>query len=1049
MRSLKTFAAIALAALLSAQAFGQTLTEGQVQETMNNAFALSKAKQYDEAAVAFRSVREATSLKRNADERTLFGISSLMLSTCCYYSNQFDEGYRVAKALLPDVPEGVDRGTVVQYYELNGYCVALDLMKGESRRYDEARQLLEELLPLADADMQERIAKRLPMAWYMQGSTLDIGLSDNEALECFLKAAEGFREIGDKEDELSALVRIASIKRSQNDFGGALEAYRQGATLASATGSAEKLLELLGGMKDVYSSLCSAEGMAAVEQRIDSVARANPGNASLQYAYNKRKGDEARGQGQLQLAELWYRRNDALAVEANMEGVQTIALRDLYQQMGRYDLALRYAEEDVRQMEGVSLEKPTAMALAYSDVAYIYRQMGDSLNCFKTLDKMFGYLNEIDEPRTQHVLYDARGLAYAYYKNYDAALRDYQKGDAIMATKYGEDDSDRITLLALMGGVQGKLGHYAEARELYAKYAQRQKEAYGESSISYVCALYYLANAEALAGDLEQGSRDYETVIALLRSVVKSQLPYTTPQEREALWANFTDMLTNMPPFALEMGATNDSFTRSCYDALVLLKAFLLETERTAYDIIKRSGTEADLEAFQEAAALESRIKDLQKSYSDNAEEILTLSQELEQKNKALAARCRAYGDITSPMDVDYSTVRQALQEGDVLIDFTDYVSESKGRKYAAFVVSAGQTNPQLLPLFAEAQIDLLGARKPDNYYLEPIASSLRQLLWQPLEPYATEGKTVYYVPSQLLFNVALEAIPLEDGTILGDHYNFVRLSSAREVARYGQSLAMTRGGERAVLYGGLQYDVDAQEMAREAAKYDLSPLLAMRGAAGGGTKPFEDLSGTKAEIEEVGRILTEGSVTVTTYSGTDGTAESFLSLDGQAPAILHLATHGFYYTPQAAQSVDYLKGQTDAMRLSGLVFSGGNAAWLGKELPEGVLGGILTADDISRLDLQGAELVVLSACQTGQGEATSEGLYGLQRAFKKAGARAMVMTLWSVSDQVTREFMAAFHRQLTADGTWDKRRAFEAARALVRQKYPEPFYWAPFVMLD
>ncbi|MCD8285467.1 MAG: hypothetical protein LUB62_04490, partial [Prevotellaceae bacterium] len=137
MRSIRIIAAIALAALLSLPAFGQ------IQETMNNAFALSKAKQYTEAADAFRSVREATSHKRTADERKLYGISSLMLSTCCYHSNQYDEGYRVAKALLPDVPEGVDKATVVQYYELNGYCVALDLMKNESRRYDEARQLLE------------------------------------------------------------------------------------------------------------------------------------------------------------------------------------------------------------------------------------------------------------------------------------------------------------------------------------------------------------------------------------------------------------------------------------------------------------------------------------------------------------------------------------------------------------------------------------------------------------------------------------------------------------------------------------------------------------------------------------------------------------------------------------------------------------------------------------------------------------------------------------------------------------------------------------------
>ena len=84
-------------------------------------------------------------------------------------------------------------------------------------------------------------------------------------------------------------------------------------------------------------------------------------------------------------------------------------------------------------------------------------------------------------------------------------------------------------------------------------------------------------------------------------------------------------------------------------------------------------------------------------------------------------------------------------------------------------------------------------------------------------------------------------------------------------------------------------------------------------------------------------------------------------------------------------------------MFLTGIVMAGGNAAWLGNELPQGVLGGILTAANIARLDLTGLELVVLSACQTGRGRATPEGLFGLQRAFKKAGAKTMVMTLWSV----------------------------------------------------
>ena len=172
--------------------------------------------------------------------------------------------------------------------------------------------------------------------------------------------------------------------------------------------------------------------------------------------------------------------------------------------------------------------------------------------------------------------------------------------------------------------------------------------------------------------------------------------------------------------------------------------------------------------------------------------------------------------------------------------------------------------------------------------------------------------------------------------------------------------------------------------------------------------------------------------------------------MSGKAPEMLHVATHGFYYTPDEAQEIDYLRGYKDAMSLSGLVMSGGNAAWRGRELPDGVLSGILTASNIARLDLSNTELVVLSACESGKGKATAEGLYGLQRAFKKAGVKTIVMSLWNVSDRVGTEFMNMFYENLfDEDNHQDKRRAFDKAKMTIRRKYPDPYYWACFVMMD
>ena len=323
------------------------------------------------------------------------------------------------------------------------------------------------------------------------------------------------------------------------------------------------------------------------------------------------------------------------------------------------------------------------------------------------------------------------------------------------------------------------------------------------------------------------------------------------------------------------------------------------------------------------------------------------------------------------------------------------------------------------------------------------------RLLWEPLKEHIAEGATVYYVPSQLLFQVSLESLPLADGTLLGSHYNFVRLSSARELVK-AQSPVLASTPHSAVLYGGLQYDLQPTAMAEEAKKYDLTDLLVMRGDMVRGDSVFWELPGSKLEIMQIESLLKANKWQVTPRMGMEGTEESFLSMHSKSPQLLQIATHGFYYTPERAANVDYLKGYSDAMMLSGIVLSGGNAAWRGKELPDGVLGGILTANNIARLDLSGTEMVVLSACQSGQGKATSEGLYGLQRAFKKAGVGTMVMALWSVSDKVATEFMTAFYEQLASKQCqWNKRKAFEKTKSIIRDKYPDPFHWAAFVMLD
>ena len=134
-------------------------------------------------------------------------------------------------------------------------------------------------------------------------------------------------------------------------------------------------------------------------------------------------------------------------------------------------------------------------------------------------------------------------------------------------------------------------------------------------------------------------------------------------------------------------------------------------------------------------------------------------------------------------------------------------------------------------------------------------------------------------------------------------------------------------------------------------------------------------------------------------------------------------------------------------MLRSGLALAGANT-WLahGQPPPEAE-DGLLTAEDVSGLDLGGTELVVLSACETGLGEVrTGEGVFGLRRAFVLAGARTLVMSLWKVPDEQTQELMDDFYERALAGQPVAE--ALRGAQLALKERYPEPCFWGAFVCL-
>jgi CHAT domain-containing protein len=300
----------------------------------------------------------------------------------------------------------------------------------------------------------------------------------------------------------------------------------------------------------------------------------------------------------------------------------------------------------------------------------------------------------------------------------------------------------------------------------------------------------------------------------------------------------------------------------------------------------------------------------------------------------------------------------------------------------------------------------------------------------------------------------------------MSDVYNMVRLSSTRELALNKKQTSNTR----VTVYGGISYTLDKETMQTESRRYASQERSIDADTLNRGT--VIDLPATLDEAKYIDSLLVANNITTTLFTSEKANEESFKSLSGKGNRILHIATHGFTWTDSIARKQDYFasriqmigdnlpKGPViDPLNRCGLLFAGANTAYQGrsKDLPEGVQDGILTAKEISLMDLRGTELVVLSACETAQGDITSEGVFGLQRAFKMAGVQTIIMSLWKVDDKVTKMFMSEFYKNWI-EKKQSKREAFNNAKNTVCYAVNEygdyiykdkPYYWAGFIMLD
>ncbi|MBK8489837.1 MAG: CHAT domain-containing protein [Saprospirales bacterium] len=637
-----------------------------------------------------------------------------------------------------------------------------------------------------------------------------------------------------------------------------------------------------------------------------------------------------------------------------------------------------------------------------------------------------------------------------------------------------------------------ELGPYEKAEPLYLEAKAIWEKALGKEHPHYAATLYNLAVLYGNMGKYEKAEPLYLELLVVNKRLIEKAMHHLSEQELNNYMDKFSQDQNQV--LAFTQRTKSKKLNAACYDNSLFYKGFLLQAAGRIKQlaVMDTAATEKfnRLKGYQRRLAAQ-YAQPIAEQDSALVARLETQSNELE---KDLVRTVAGYSE--AKRQVQWQEVQASLQPGEAAVEFVHYRYYDKkatdSTMYAALVLRPGNAGPAFIPLFEERSLDSLlslhGERNGDyvnRLYsmaergltpLEQPQKSLYEFIWQPLEKELADIRTVYFSPSGLLHRLNLEAIPVSDEETLADRYNMVGMNSTRQLV---VPVNVAVAEQSAILFGGIQYEMDSTAIAAANKDYgtdllatrgglpfsytDSTLRLAYRSFREGRGGAWSYLKWTEKEVDKIATMLAIAGIETNTRKGYTATEESFKAIGrtGPSPRILHLATHGYFFADPQKRDKELRMEENELvfkisehpMIRSGLLLAGGNYAWSretgSKPIQPDIEDGILTAYEISQMNLSNTELVVLSACETGLGDIQgNEGVYGLQRAFTIAGAKYLIMSLWQVPDQETSVFMTTFYSHWITDKQ-SIPEAFRNTQQEMRERFINPYQWAGFVLLE
>jgi CHAT domain-containing protein len=658
------------------------------------------------------------------------------------------------------------------------------------------------------------------------------------------------------------------------------------------------------------------------------------------------------------------------------------------------------------------------------------------------------------------------GNLYADIKQFDKAKKIYKEILEIKKVIFGKDNLDYAYSLNNLATLYDDEKKYSLALDLYKEAIDIVIEQLGRQNEQYTVFLFNIATNNDLQGQfnnkfISKAQSYYCEGIENINNEIIDNFSFLSEKEKELFFLTKKRYFDNFYSFTYNnSNNNNDSSIGLVFNNIIRNKGMLLKSSTAMKTAILDSKDTSLINLYNRFVNTKKTLSKLYPiSINKRTINIDSLEFITETIEKELVKKSSLFNSLINTQKNNWKTIQKKLNKNEVAIEFIrfnyfKYSKETDTTIYCALIVKPKSKYPEMIKLFNENQLEqIIGKFGGNNYsYINSIYGKntevnkeLYNLIWKPMEESLKGVKKVYLSPDGLLHKISFSAIAKKQNVYLCDVYDIeVKSSTGKIIENTISSFTTDLKHSTATIFGGITYDTDSTTQ-----------------------KIWSYLEGTKTETQKINKILKKGKADVNYFSNTTATEEEF-KLMASNSNILHIATHGFFYPdPNEIQKEEeakveegdiafrggsrgfgvesFVENRNPLMR-SGLVFAGANDVW-SKQNKGNTDDGVLTAQEVSNIDMRKTDLVVMSACETGLGDIKgSEGVYGLQRAFKMAGVDFMIMSLWQVPDKETEEFMTTFYTKLLK--LKNIKQAFAQTQKEMRTKY-DPYFWAAFVLIE